>query len=377
MLRTDYILPLLCFCAFCQAQTAGMALETALQTIQVVDSDHSANEAIQKAWRRVVESDAARIPEILAAMDGAGPLATNWLRAAVDTVVERELKGEGNLPLKALEAFLADRSHSPRPRRLAFEWIVQITPDRRQPLLEGMLDDSALELRYDAVESLIDQARVTGRGPLVRRLLQKALNASRDVEQIDRCAVALAKVGEPVDLVKHLGMITKWHAVGPFDNRGGKGFDVAYPPETEEVDLDAEYDGKLGRVAWLHISSDNAKGLVDLNALLAKHKGAIVYATTDFYADAAGHAQIRLSSYNATKVWLNGKQIDANEVYHTSMFLDQYISDVQLRQGRNVILLKVCQDEQTEPWTQSWQFQLRVTDKLGKAIQPSLEATKQ
>jgi len=36
--------------------------------------------------------------------------------------------------------------------------------------------------------------------------------------------------------------------------------------------------------------------------------------------------------------------------------------------GRNTILVKVCQNEQTEDWTKEWEFQLRVTDDLGTPI---------
>jgi hypothetical protein len=31
-------------------------------------------------------------------------------------------------------------------------------------------------------------------------------------------------------------------------------------------------------------------------------------------------------------------------------------------------VVKVCQNEQTEPWAQNWAFQLRLCDATGKAI---------
>ncbi len=48
--------------------------------------------------------------------------------------------------------------------------------------------------------------------------------------------------------------------------------------------------------------------------------------------------------------------------------MDQYIGQGELKAGRNVILLKICQNEQTEDWAQDWKFQFRVCDSLGKAI---------
>jgi hypothetical protein len=48
--------------------------------------------------------------------------------------------------------------------------------------------------------------------------------------------------------------------------------------------------------------------------------------------------------------------------------VDQYNLDVQLKAGKNDILIKLCQNEQLENWTVEWEFQLRVSDETGKAI---------
>ena len=77
---------------------------------------------------------------------------------------------------------------------------------------------------------------------------------------------------------------------------------------------------------------------------------------------------MRLGCINAHKVWVNGELAGTNHVYHTGMEIDQYKFSVKLKAGLNTILLKVCQNEQTEPWAQRWQFQLRVCDDLGGAI---------
>ena len=77
---------------------------------------------------------------------------------------------------------------------------------------------------------------------------------------------------------------------------------------------------------------------------------------------------IRLGCINAHKVWINGQLLTANQVYHSGMEIDQYQASCQLKQGKNTILVKICQNEQTESWAQRWQFQLRVCDKTGTAI---------
>jgi hypothetical protein len=48
--------------------------------------------------------------------------------------------------------------------------------------------------------------------------------------------------------------------------------------------------------------------------------------------------------------------------------MDQYAATGMLRAGRNELLIKVCQNEQTEEWAQEWSFHARVCDKAGTAV---------
>ena len=70
----------------------------------------------------------------------------------------------------------------------------------------------------------------------------------------------------------------------------------------------------------------------------------------------------------ANKIWLNGKLLICADVYHANGTMDQYVGRGELKAGSNVILLKICQNEQTEEWAQDWKFQLRVCDSSGKAM---------
>ena len=78
--------------------------------------------------------------------------------------------------------------------------------------------------------------------------------------------------------------------------------------------------------------------------------------------------ELRLGCINGHKVWLNSELVISNRVYHTGMVIDQYVGKAQLRPGRNTILVKVAQNEQSEDWAQQWQFQLRVCDQYGTAV---------
>ena len=50
------------------------------------------------------------------------------------------------------------------------------------------------------------------------------------------------------------------------------------------------------------------------------------------------------------------------------MQIDQYNGRAKLKKGKNLILVRISQNEQTEDWAQSWMFQLRVCDSLGGPI---------
>jgi hypothetical protein len=109
-------------------------------------------------------------------------------------------------------------------------------------------------------------------------------------------------------------------------------------------------------------------GIVDLNKAIGKHMGVIGYAYAEFIAEREGDVELRLGCINGNKIWLNGKLLTANHVYHTGQQVDQYVGKGRLVAGRNTILLKIAQNEQKEDWAQNWQFQLRVCDRIGTAI---------
>ena len=87
-----------------------------------------------------------------------------------------------------------------------------------------------------------------------------------------------------------------------------------------------------------------------------------------FKSDKQRPVELRLGSDNAFQLWLNGKRIGDAEIYHSFTSLDQYVARGELEPGVNRILVKLCQNEQTEEWAGDWKFQLRVCDATGGAI---------
>jgi hypothetical protein len=178
----------------------------------------------------------------------------------------------------------------------------------------------------------------------------------------------LKDLGVKVDLARHLGFVSRWHLAGPFDHTGSKAFRTAYPPE-KSVDLQASHQGKDGKaVRWAQHTTADTYGLVDLNKALGKHKGAIAYAFAVIDAPKEQQVQIRAGCINALKVFVNGKEVLAHEEYHHGTSMDQYTVRATLRKGRNELLVKVCQNEQTDSWAQDWRFQLRLCDFTGSAV---------
>ncbi|MGE3310946.1 MAG: hypothetical protein AB7O66_13330 [Limisphaerales bacterium] len=345
-------------------------LASSLAALRSVAPEGRGNTAATAAWAELSRSDASHLPALLSAMDGANDLARNWLFAAADAITDRTLKAGASLPLPALADFLLDPSHDPKARRLAFDLIARGDASTAEALLPGFVDDPSAELRREAVQRLIDRASGTfadGRKDAASALYQQALVFARDADQIEALTKPLKELGRPVDLVQQLGFLVNWKVIGPFDNTDRAGFEKVFAPETE-LNFDAEYDGKEGKVRWKDFASTHEMGMVDFNKAVASLKEVTGYAYTEFHSDAPRAAEIRLGSKNGWKVWYNGAYLFGRDEYHRGAELDQYRLPIQLKPGRNAILVKVTQNEQKEDWTVEWEFQLRITDPTGRVI---------
>src|SRR5262249_42496148 len=160
--------------------------------------------------------------------------------------------------------------------------------------------------------------------------------------------------------------VGRWMLLGPFDNTKLVGFDKAYTPE--QGDLQASYEGKHGKIHWIEHTTAHPYGMVDLNTALGKNMGAVGYALAEIDSPSERRVELRASTNNALKIFLNGKLSFSREEYHHGVRMDQYVDVGTLKKGRNRILVKVCQDEQSASFAQTWGFQLRVCDSLGGAV---------
>ena len=159
--------------------------------------------------------------------------------------------------------------------------------------------------------------------------------------------------------IQKTGYVTEdaWRVLGPFDNVGPIGFDTAYIPEDiTEIDLATKYDGQFGPVRWKKFSDTELNGYIHLGEKNVDWQ--IFYAFATVTSPDEREIQLRFDSDDQGKLWLNGKE----EFTHTKTFavrLDTYIIPVTLKQGKNSILVKVCNEEG------ACAFILRITDTDG------------
>ena len=343
--------------------------ETLIQTLASVGREGDGNEQASAAWKAAVALGPNALGAVLSQTGTGNPVADNWLRLAGNTIVDHALKSGKPLPFGELESFVKKTANNEAARMLAFDLLQQSDSVRAETLQRTLVNDPVQPLRRGAVAHLITAAAAL-QGDAAKKAYLGALEVVRDEDQTKTVSDALNKLGSPVQLQQHFGFLAKWHVIGPFDNTDRSGFEKVYPPE-KEIDLTKSYEGKEKQVQWQPFESKDDYGKLDFNKPLTALKQSTAYAHTTFESATEREAELRLGCKNAWKVWLNGKLLFARDEYHRGQRMDQYKLKCHLRKGRNEILVKCCQNEQTESWTVEWEFQLRVCDSGGTAILPA------
>jgi hypothetical protein len=350
-----------------------------LAKIKAVGKEGAGNIEAAKAWKELTKNGPDVLIDILAAFDGTNPVAVNYLRSAVETIAERTIAGNKPLPAAKLEAFVKDTKRHGGARKVAFDYLVRVDPTARARLLPAMLDDPGQELRREALAVSLETAQKvfdTGDKAAAITAYQKAIQFARDRDQLLLIAKRLDALDVKIDLTKHLGFVTHWMLIGPFDNRGGKGYATVFAPE-KGIDLKAKLAGKDGKqIGWVEHVTDAQFGMVDLNKVFGDLKGATAYALAVVYSEKERAVELRAGSNNAVVCYLNSQKVFGREEYHHGIQMDQHAGRGVLKAGRNEILVKVCQNEQTEAWAALWSFQLRVCDDLGARVPVTVDFAK-
>ncbi len=353
---------------------AGEATQLA-QKINAISSQADGYPQAVEAVTALSQMNAAAIPEVLAAMKQDRPVASNWLRGAVEAIADKA-KNEGQpIANEELVTFIENTEHSPKSRSVAYHLLKQQDEAAASKLIPSFANDASLELRLLAVDKLIEDAKAKLKDEQKDEAIatyQQALTATRNAHQASVIADALKELDVEVDTTEHFGFLKNWHVIAAWEFDKGNGFDTVYPPE-KEIDLQATYPGKLideipAPAKWQPLTLEKGEKRVDFNKAFASVKEVVGYAVTTFDSDTAQQVELRWGSPNATKVWVNGELVASDKVYHAGDNFDQYTAEAQLKPGENTILVKLVQNEQTQSWTNVWHFELRVCDHLGTAI---------
>ncbi len=357
-------------CAQPQSELAAL-----FKTIKKVDHQGKGHQQAREAIQQLQQRDTTALLPILFALDDANPLASNWLRNAFETIAARALKQNQPLPEQDLLEFLRKTSHRPASRRMVFEWLQRIGSSQTEEMIDMFINDPSDELRRVTVGRYINQAeKIAKQHPDDKKsrcdFYKRALLGATDDDQVRKIVKGLKECGVKIDLQYHYGFLNTWYLIGPFNNKQGVGFATVYPPE-KEIRLSATYEGQLGEVSWKKYQTDNPYGILDIANQVAPHKGAVEYAYTEFFSEKKQPVEFRLATPNAWKLWVNGELLFEREEYHRGTTFDQYRVAGQFNKGKNKILLKICQNEQTQDWAQKWQFQFRVCNPFGMAIHPT------
>lgn len=352
---------------------ANDAIDDAINDVLSVEENGKGHVEAVKAMKTLQSATQADIPRLLSGMDKANKISANWLRGVIVATMQRD----GEFPTAKVTEYFNDASHSHRGRLMAFELLCENDDEFAEKTIPTLISDTSLPLRRMGVDWYIKQAEESEEVQASMGALGYALEKARDIDQVMKISEMMGEKGISIDLQSQLGFINHWHIVGNFNNKDEGGFDVAYGPEKKlgEINVaeDIYEDLNGDKVSWSPCTTIDPTGVVDLVDKIGPIKGVTAYAYATFNAAEAREVDIRVGCINAHKVWVNGELVMSNEVYHNGMSADKFSSSANLKEGENVILIKVCQNEQREPWAQDWQFQVRVCDETGKAIKPAKE----
>jgi hypothetical protein len=344
-----------------------------IQPLINIQSHGEGNREAIESWSEISQLPASAILDLLSAMNLANNLGDNWIRAALNKICEKNIK---SIPIKEIIKFVNNVSNQGEARQMAFQIIQTYKPQRADKLIPTFIDDPAPVLRREAVEMILKQARKADLESEKIKLYSKALQKAREVDQIQEASNQLKETGQKINLTRLMGFLVNWRTIGPFDNSGRKGFSALYSPEKEE-DFNAQHDGMDGTISWKKFSTEDEFGMLDLNKQYGEVKEVCAYAQTTFNSKSEQLAHFRIGSKNAWKMWVNGKLLFARDEYHRGKTrIDQFVIEGILQKGTNRVLLKICQNEQTQSWTKQWEFNLRITDPSGSAIHSTNSVSK-
>ncbi len=313
------------------------------------------------------------LPPLLIAMDTTNVIAANWYRTVYEEIVARELtQPEPKFPRALLEEYVSAAERSGRARRLVLSLIDRLEPGWSESWLPGRLADP--EFRHEAIVRTLaagDKAAKAKDTEQAKAAFRRAFDQARESGDVTAAAGKLKSLGEPVDAIKHLGLVHDWWVIGPFDAPGKTGFAATFPPEMA-VDLNAKYPGQAGKeLLWQRQRGGDSLAQLNLINVLGTVREAVAYAYTEIDVPQAGPAELRCGADDNCSVWLNGVRVFAREQWLNGTRFDRFITPIDLPAGKNTLLVKICQGPQhKDPEVpNNWTLQLRLCNADGRGLE--------
>ncbi|MCK9522760.1 MAG: hypothetical protein M0R76_06880 [Proteobacteria bacterium] len=154
--------------------------------------------------------------------------------------------------------------------------------------------------------------------------------------------------------------------IGSFSNEQNKGFDIEYPPESE-IDLSQTYAGRNVRASWRTDITTGSFGEYDLREHLYPNTDSVAYAVSAVEASEAFTGELRVSTSDPIKIWVNGALIFEDRHINAWAF-DLLTVPLTLQKGANRILIKTAQSDGT------WDLMARITGAQGSPL-PNIALT--
>jgi len=148
--------------------------------------------------------------------------------------------------------------------------------------------------------------------------------------------------------------IDAWVVAGPFEKSAATGPLIDHPFAPEAGDAGVHWQTPAG-------GAMRAPGIVDLNEMF-RGGDRCAYGRAVLVSEGEQDARLELGSDDGVKVWLNGEVVHRNDVMR-GLSLRQDVVPIRLRDGRNVLLVKVTQGGG------DWQFAVRVRGADGFALE--------
>ena len=183
---------------------------------------------------------------------------------------------------------------------------------------------------------------------------------SRALDMAGAYYFQLGDLEKSIDAYAKLGYVRDWSLLGVLDNDQGKGFFTPFAPE-KKVDLASEEKGILHAIKWRNQTSNSHSGRVYLSQYMSPSRQALAYMTTWFNSARDDKIQLRISTSDPIRVWVNNTLV-VSEQHISGYHFDNVVVTVPVNQGENHLLIKSANQKG------SWTVGVRATDLEGDAL---------